>query len=153
MRFISIQMVFRALVVLIGMSLVSLVLVHAFEYVAPTSSFFEYKSVIPVKGEFKVWGPLEFVSDVVRHRGINMQWQDALYCTDGLYREKYPTQIIPPTGTEYMKPWTYTSLWKYLIPIDKNERECVMCGTAIGVTAHGYKKIYTYCTDSFGVNR
>ena len=153
MRFISIHIVFRALVVLIGMSLVLLVLVHAFEYVAPTSSFFEYKSVTPVKGEFRVWEPLEFVSNVVRHRGINMQWQDTLYCTDGLHREKYPVQITPQTGTEYIRAWTYTSLWKYSILIDKNERECVMCGTVIGVTTHGYKKIYSYCTEPFGVNR
>ena len=153
MRFISLHMVFRSLVVLIGMSLFSLVLVHAFEYVAPTSSFFEYRSVVPVKGEFRAWETLEFVSDVVRHRGINMQWQDALYCTDWLHKEKYPTQIIPPTGTEYVKPWTYTSLWKYSIPIEKNERECVMCGTAIWTTTHGYKKIYSYCTEPFGVNR
>lgn len=142
----------RALVVVTVMSLLWLVGVHIYEYVMPTNHYYEYKSVIPAKDAFSRGDALEFISSVVRHRAIETQWQDRLYCNNGKYIEKYPTQVIPASGTEYMQAWEFTSLWKYSYSIEPDEQKCRMCGNVVGVTPYWYKKVHSYCTDWFAVN-
>jgi len=132
-----------------------LLLIHAGEYILPTSFWFEYQSVIPIKAEYIRWEPLSFVSETTRHRSINMERQDTAYCKDSPdgVSNKHKTQRRPDEGTELMSPWKRKEERKYFIPLYEDMRICKMCWSAIGTTQYWYKKVYSYCTEEFQVNK
>lgn len=128
---------------------------HIYDYISPTSWRFEYKEVLPVSNSYIKWSKLQFLSMVDRKKTIDMQWQDKAYCQDydDVYFHKMPTQYWPEMGTEIMTPWYRESIRTYNIEIPEYMHTCKMCGNAIWVTPRGYKKTYSYCTNTFAVNQ
>lgn len=87
---------------------------------------------------------------------MNTRREDTAYChdSDSWLMEKYPTQYRPSKyWYEYKDKWNIEATRKYSYKLDDNELSCKMCGTVIGKTPLGYKKIFTYCTDEFRVNQ
>lgn len=136
------------------LSVVFLLCIHLFQYLSPTSRWFDYKSVIPTKAAYQQWDKITFRSTVNRKRSINMQWQDLVYCKDyeDEYWHKMPTQYRPDQGMEYITPWYRSSIREYSIKIPDNMYMCKMCGNSIWTTSRWYTKVYNYCTDTFYVN-
>lgn len=124
---------------------------------SPTDWWYEYESIVPDyydgKTYFSAWELLRFKSDVTRHKDIDMMWQDKAYCKQRWSIVKYPTQLRPDNGTEFMGRGRKNSSWKYYIDIESTATECAMCGTAVGFTSLWYKKHRSYCVDWFAVNQ
>lgn len=126
---------------------------HIYQKFSPTSWWFAYKSIEPVKWTFHKWEILEFETDVTRYHSINVRREDTAYCTSDLVYQKYPTQYRPNWNrNEYKEAWHTIWTRLYYIPIDEDEHKCKMCGTVIWTTDLWYNKIYTYCTKDFLVN-
>lgn len=152
---LSIGSIIGAIFGAITLSFTLILIINVFEFLTPTSYWFEYNSVTPTKESFQSWELLSFLSKVDRKNGIDMQRQDLAYCkeSESSYQYKLPTQIRPNQSYEYMTPAYRESIRQYFIPIPIQHKLCKMCGNAIWRTSYGYEKIYSYCTQRFKVNQ
>ena len=124
---------------------------------SPVSRWFEYESIVPdYYGEdqhFQKWETLRFDSKVIRKKSIYMARQDRAYCKQNWSTVKYPMQLRPEQGFEYMDNGKKNTSWKYYVPIEEKATSCRMCGTSIGYTPLWYEKHIPYCIDWFEVNK
>lgn len=152
---LSIGSIIGAIFGAITLSFTLILIINVFEFLTPTSYWFEYNSVTPTKDSFGSWELLSFLSKVERKHWVNMQRQDLAYCkeSESSYQYKLPTQIRPNQSYEYMTPAYRESIRQYFIPIPIQHKLCKMCGNAIWRTSYGYEKIYSYCTQRFKVNQ
>lgn len=155
---------------LVGMVLILLLVtpvVNAVEQIyerwTPTSSWFEYRALVPVTPEFERGAPIEFYSSVEYKDYMLMQWADYLVCSVDGRNVKLQTQIWPPEGPELKAPGVYNrnedgddrEAWTYNAePIPEDARACYLEASAVGYTIkHMQPKTWTWTTDWFPVNQ
>lgn len=156
-RHIGIIMVAKAffsmMVLTIFMWIFNLAFANIYQSVSPASSWFEYYSVQSIYSWYEKWQEIEVMTVAKRHKAIEMQRQDTLYCDRENLTIKYHTQYRPPEWTEYKIAWDIRGIWKYYPLVPEEENLCRICWVAIGTTQLGYKKTTSYCTDYFSVNQ
>lgn len=149
---VTVKALFAMMLLTMFMWIFDLAFSNLFESTMPTSYWFEYESVTSLKTWYNKWEEIQLLTIAERHRGVEMQRQDTLYCDNPNYTVKYHTQVRPPEWTEYKSAGKIRSAWTYYLLPPEEETSCRVCWYAIGTTPLGYKKIEHYCTDYFSVN-
>jgi len=99
-------MIISCMAVVIPLSMVTALLLM------PSSYWFEYHSVRPVKESFRLGESLEFVSVSQVYRKVNFEWRDILFCDFGdgfAYYSHYPSgrDDVMPRGRQTTSRWFY----------------------------------------------
>lgn len=143
---------FGMLILTIVMQLAKLSRMHLYQSMTPSSAYYVYESVEPIKSGFQKWELLEFETRSFKKRDIDMRWEDTLFCDDWVFTRKYGTQLRPENWKQISLRGATVGVWAYYLPVPENESLCRVCGAVIWYTSLWYKKTHTYCTEYFEVN-
>lgn len=126
---------------------------NLYEMLMPSSHWYKYDSIQPIKTAYASGEAIEFVSSLTRYKPLDIQRQNTLFCKSGKRETPYPTQFYPIDGLRRStRLWSIELTRTYKYPIDSSEVKCIVCGTTKSITQLGYDKSYSYCTKRFGVN-
>lgn len=122
--------------------------------VLPTSVWFEYQEIVPLKEDFLVGESVSFVSIADFHRKSHVEWVDVLMCDlqndeiGAFFYSSYVSNAVvePRKAGESGKPWKYQS------PIPEEEAVCYLDSTTVLQLPFGIKQQAKVTSSKFTVS-
>ena len=131
--------------------------INLYELFSPTDYWFDYKEVKSVSWSYMKGQPISMVSTVGRRKDMELRREDTAYCYNELdpdFTFKWITQFRPVEGTQQVQAFDFRkTVRKYYPKIDEGVTSCKICGSAIWITKQWYKKVHSYCSNLFLVNK